>query len=129
MSTDYFTHAAFGVELDNGDREKLNEVLARRMQSGGYTSKSLDKTEYVNRYARKLLAELRKKYGAPSQSVAIYTGSSDDRPGSCLTDPDLWLLGIGMYGFGVHARGCRIMHELSTRRFKQAKWHTWVTSG
>lgn len=132
MSTDYFAHAVYGVELFAEEQEELNTLLGIAVKGDNeddeddrdiaeiLADQDRDPVELVAS-DKALLARLRRGYGAPPDTMLFWTGLEDDRPGRCATAPGTWLLGHGMGSLP----GASVPADWR----EKASWHTWVTAG
>jgi hypothetical protein len=125
MSVDVFGSAVYGVTLEEKDQEFLDELFAQVQED----QDSRDDGEFLDwleankpqdyEKANKIVAD---QGGGPEASLH-YSGSDDDRPGRCPTEPDTWLVGFGYLGFP------KIAAKIPTEFMEKAEWHEWVTAG
>jgi hypothetical protein len=122
----YFAHAAYGVVLDEDDRNQLSSLLGDlETEDPGPLIDGNDPDEKLDVLLERhpdLLSTLQKKYGAPESAALISTGHEhlDDSSGTISAGD--WILGYGVLRFPFG-----IPRDLSPSDFKQqGGWHLWV---
>lgn len=129
MSTACGANGAFGILLSDVKGPALGAI---RKKLERIEEKYLEDVEADSPASmpavRRLLKPLRDALSAvgivvPDGARLLWTGSDDDRPASCDTDAEQWIL-----GFGLFTRPDKYP-PMSQSFIKASRWHTWVWMG
>jgi hypothetical protein len=128
MSVHYFAWAAYGVVVEGDAREALEAGLDQAMteleDTDGFGD--LDASEQMDAALARFREQDAKGYarvlklaGVPRDARLMWTDDPDDRPGTCYTDPEIWIAGYGVLEFP---------REVDETQFKKKpEWFMWVT--
>jgi len=123
---------AYGISLSEVDlpgvteiRKQLEEIEAKFTEAEDVD----DSTSPENvPEIQALIEPLKQAFRAaeitvPDGASLQWTGSDDDRPARCETDPKQWIL-----GFGLFTRP-DMYPPMDPSFIEQSRWHTWVWMG
>lgn len=142
MSTSYFAHHAFGVEMSEADVDLLDAriALAYTAARAAYRTWELEtaddedpdgapavpdeddpwaRVEFgLDRLSDAERAGFLDRAGAPPDAHLIWTGPPGDRPGRCDTPANAWIVGYGVFDFP---------RQMSSEFRVRGQWFSWVT--
>lgn len=132
MTMCVFGHDVFGVEIEIN--QELMDLLEGAIEDEMFFADDIEDrirdnmiddplVEIVDIIRRHMI----EKIGVTDSPLlkVFYTGSQDDRPGECNTEPEAWLFGIGKLGIVDYALSKPV--DLRILISASADWHSWVT--